>query len=320
MAGCSKNKEIDQTQKLDSSQAGDDTRLQDAYILKIGEETVYYNEAMVYVLLLKQEYEPSLGAEIWDYNTKEGSDFEDMAKQEVIDQITELKIIASKAKELGIELDGDEKGGALTAAKDHFNLITPKDKKTYGITLGTLEQIYRDNQLATKVYDITTSDVDTEVSDKEAKQVTIWQILLKTSSKDKEGNESLMEEEEKKVVLKKARNLLKKARETEDFQAFAKENTEDIKVEYTFGKGDMNKVIEDTSFGLKTNQLSGIVESEHGYHILYCVSDFNEDATADKKEDIIMDRQTKAFEEIYKEWLKGYSVTINKLVWEQIAF
>lgn len=320
VTGCQKEQKEEQTIDEESSQTEDDVLSEESYAITVGEETVYYNEAMVYVLLLKQEYEPSLGEEIWDYDTGEGISFEDKAKQEVIDEIIQLKIISSKAKELGIELDEDEKEEAIETATEHFNVITAEDKNKYGITLGTLDQVYRDNLLASKVFDITTSDTDTEVTDEEARQITIWQILIKTTKQDLNGEIISLTPDQKQDALKNARDLLKKAKKEKDLKTFAKENTEADKVEYTFGKGDMNKEVEEAAFGLKTGQFSGVVVSEEGYHILYCANDFDENATADKKEDIILERQTKYFQDAYKKWLVDYKVTVNQKVWNQVSF
>lgn len=319
VTGCQNGQNKEQTNKAKSSEE-EESQSQEPYAIKVGDETVFYNEIMVYVLLLKQQYEPSLGEQIWDYNTSNETRFEDMAKEEVMDEIIQLKIISNKAKELGIELDEDEKEEALETATEHFNVISDNDKEKYGITLGTLDKVYCDNLLASKVFDIKTSDTDTEVSDEEARQITVWQILIKTTKQDLNGEIIALTEEQQKDALKKAKNLLKKGKKEEDFKTFAKENTEADKVEYTFGRGDMNEEVEEAAFRLTTGQFSGVVVSEDGYHILYCVNDFDENATADKKEDIIMERQTRYFQEIYKEWLESYEVTVNDKEWNKVSF
>lgn len=320
ITGCQKEQKEDQKKDTEVALTDDEILSEDSYAIKVGEETVYYNEAMVYVLLLKQEYEPSLGEEIWDYDAGDGTRFADMAKQEVTDEIIQLKIISNKAKELGIELDEDEEEEALETATEHFNVISVEDKNKYGITLGTLNQVYRDNLLASKVFDIVTSDIDTEVSDAQARQITIYQILIKTTKQDLNGEIISLTPDQKQDALKETRKLLKKAKKEEDFKIFAKENTQADKVEYTFGKGDMNDAVEEAAFGLETGQLSGVIVSDEGYHIIYCANHFDENATADKKEDIILERQTKYFQDTYEKWQETYKVTINNKVWNQVTF
>ncbi|NMB42769.1 MAG: peptidyl-prolyl cis-trans isomerase, partial [Clostridiales bacterium] len=65
---------------------------------------------------------------------------------------------------------------------------------------------------------------------------------------------------------------------------------------------------------------SNIIESEDGYLILYCVDDYNEDATLAKKEEIIDDRQMNLFEELFETWQKDVKIELNKDVWDEITF
>lgn len=76
----------------------------------------------------------------------------------------------------------------------------------------------------------------------------------------------------------KAEDLLKRARSGEDFAKLANENTEDPgnKDEegkpkggfYEFGRGVMDKSFEEASFALQPGQISDIVETPYGYHII----------------------------------------------------
>jgi parvulin-like peptidyl-prolyl isomerase len=77
-----------------------------------------------------------------------------------------------------------------------------------------------------------------------------------------------------KVSRQKAEDLLKRARAGEDFDKLAKENSEEPGAKETggdlgwFGHGRMVKPFEDAAFALKDNEISDIVESPFGFHII----------------------------------------------------
>lgn len=318
MSGCSKEKAKSDDKKEETQVS--ESLTEDSLILKINKEEVYYNEAMIYMLMLKQEYEPSFGKEIWSFDQGDGRAFEAVAKDEIISEITQLEIICQEAEKLGITLNEDEKSEVKDAAAEHFGEITAEDAKKYGITLGDLESVYEENSLAKKVFDNITLDVDTEVSDEAAKQITVNQIYISTVSTDKDGNEITLDDEEKTKALKKAKALLKQAKEAEDFAIFAEKNTQHNQVEFTFGKGDAEDAIETAVFALKTGEISDIVKTDNGYYIFKCISDFDEDATAEKKEEIIVKRQEQAFAKTYKTWSKEFEIMLNSKVWDTVTF
>jgi parvulin-like peptidyl-prolyl isomerase len=77
-----------------------------------------------------------------------------------------------------------------------------------------------------------------------------------------------------KAARAKAEGLLARARAGEDFTKLANEFTEDPSGKGTggdlgwFGHGAMVKPFEDAAFALKPGELSGIVETQFGYHII----------------------------------------------------
>jgi parvulin-like peptidyl-prolyl isomerase len=93
-------------------------------------------------------------------------------------------------------------------------------------------------------------------------QVHVRHILLKTEGKDDA------------TVKAAAEGILAKAKAPgADFAKLATQYTEDEGSkdkggEYEFGRGQMVKEFEDASFGLKPDEISGLVKSEFGYHII----------------------------------------------------
>ena len=65
--------------------------------------------------------------------------------------------------------------------------------------------------------------------------------------------------------------MLARAKNGEDFDALIGEYNEDTAEPaggYTFGPGEMSEAFETASFGLGIDEISDVVETEHGYHII----------------------------------------------------
>lgn len=84
---------------------------------------------------------------------------------------------------------------------------------------------------------------------------------------------------EKQEKMKLAQSLLKRARANEDFAKLAKEYSDDPGSkdkggEYTFTRGEMIPEFESAAFSLQTNQISDIVTTVYGYHIIKLLEKF----------------------------------------------
>jgi peptidyl-prolyl cis-trans isomerase C len=81
------------------------------------------------------------------------------------------------------------------------------------------------------------------------------------------------EESQKKQARKKIEAIQKKVRKGEDFGSLAKANSEDSTAQREgdlgyFIRGQMVKPFEDAAFALKVGEVSGIVETQFGYHLI----------------------------------------------------
>jgi foldase protein PrsA len=312
---------VDISKEEDNEEQGNAGEL----IAMIGDTRVYYNEAMVYLKSIQENYEADYGNNIWSADILgNGETFGTMIKKEVMNQITELKIIRAKAEELEITLSEEELADANAYAKEHYEGLTDEDISKYLVTEELLQQVYADNLLAEKLFETLTINVDTEVADLDAKQITVQQILINGVDTDAEGNKVALSTEEKEAAFEKVKTLLEQAKTTEDFRALAEANSEADAIEYTFGRGqgpeEYSAAFEQAAFTLKTGQLSDIISTDYGWHILYCISDFNEDATIQVKENIIEQRRNEMFAKIYTEWSADYDVVVNSEAWDTVAY
>ncbi len=289
-------------------------------VVTVGDNKVYLDEAMVYANSVRYQYESMYGTDIWGVSLGETT-LEQQVKQSVIDQLTYLKICNDKAKELGITLTEDEKTEVDDLVKQFIESNEASEAPDKTITTELMTKVYTENYLANHVFEESTKDINTDVSDDEAKQITIQHLLVLTSTQNEDGTTTPFSDEEKAKALEKAEGFLADGKKAEDFKAFAEEKTEDPGgVEYTFGKGEMDPAFEEAAYALKTGEFSGVVETTYGYHILYCVSDFDADATATKKEEIINQKLQEEFGVIYEGWEPNYKVTVNDEVWNTVTF
>jgi len=112
------------------------------------------------------------------------------------------------------------------------------------------------------------------------KTASVRHILLLTQGKS---------DQEKAEVRKKIEDILVKAKAGEDFAALAKQFSEDPGSKdngglyENFGRGQMVKPFEDAAFSVPVGQISGVVETTYGYHIIQVV---------DRK------KETRPFEEV----------------------
>jgi peptidyl-prolyl cis-trans isomerase C len=117
-----------------------------------------------------------------------------------------------------------------------------------------------------KFYD----DTNNAAKFEQPEMVRASHILLMTQDPKTKQDLSQAEKEAKHKTME---GLLKRARAGEDFAKLAKENSEDPGSkdkggEYTFPRGQMVPEFEAAAFTLKTNEVSDIVTTQYGYHII----------------------------------------------------
>jgi foldase protein PrsA len=201
----------------------------------------------------------------------------------VLDRLIQLQLLRSKATE------ADKAAGKALAEKRFAEAKTRlgsedalnRQLKLLGASREEVLAQWTDNAIAETVVK---RELKVNVSDDDARKfyednpakfeepemVRASHILLMTTD-PKTGTE--LTDAQKAAKRKQLEDILKRARAGEDFAKLAKEYSEDAASkedggEYKFPRGKMVPEFETVAFSLQTNQISDIVTTRYGYHII----------------------------------------------------
>ncbi len=276
-------------------------------------------EAMTILVNVQNQYEMIFGKEIWGADLGAVS-LEENVKEIVLAQLAQIKSMNLLAQQHGVSLDDAEKEKAKEAAGVYYGSLKQIEKDTMEITQEEIEQLYAEYALAGKVYQYIIKDINPEISDDEARTITVQHIYFRTFTRDGTGQKIDYSEETKKDVRKSAEEVLKLAQQEDaDFEQLILEYSEDEQGTYSFGKGEAEQEFEEVAFNLETGEISEIVETAYGYHIIKCISTFNREETDANKIKIVEKRKEEVFGEEYEAFVENLTRDINEELWETVT-
>lgn len=301
------------------SKTPDRTEYMNETVVTIDGTGVGYREAMLYLESAKREYENAYGKGVWQYELEaDGTTLGEWVKEQTLERMIYIKIVCAQAKRLGIELDSEEKSYVAKRTEQYMEKAEYDTLAMYGIARKDVEQVYTDTALAQKLYDNITLNVDTDVSDAEAAQKHLQSLMLKNYHEDEVGTRTSLTVQELIATLDRFDYLYREAEETDDFYSLAYANTEDKEyLDIMVGKGDLPDELS-AAYNLKNGEAMQI-RTDNGYYLFYCVSEYDEDATIAKKEEIIATRQQEAFRDLYESWKADCKVELNETLWETMG-
>ncbi|MBT9791216.1 peptidylprolyl isomerase [Clostridium sp. MCC344] len=257
-------------------------------------------ETMVIVTTERLRYEELYTDKIWDVAVDEsGTTFEETLVNQIHDFLKELKTMSRMADEENVTLSGKERELVKQAAAQYMeNLKNAGD--SFEITRDVAESLYEDYWKAEKLVETLTENVNLEVSDSEAKVITVDEIVL--SDKDQADE-----------TLKKVRT------EGTDFMTVAKEVSEDQEIEKKISRGMRSEEYEQAAYALASGEISDVIGADGKYYILRCVSDYDEAATKIRKEEMVREKKNEAFYETYSEYAAKVHLAKDDSLWKNLS-
>lgn len=205
-----------------------------------------------------------------------------MLWNDALDWMISLKLLTQEAKRLDIKADSNEVRLALSNIKRRF----PNEQKFFealqqsNLTLEQFQinlaqeltvQKLLEQQIASQIKDVTDDEALKYYQDHgeelmQPEQIRVHHILFKVSE--------TADPEKVKAVEAKAQRVLDRIKKGEDFETLARQYSEDPASALRggnigfFSRGDMIKNFEDAAFALKVGQVSDLVRTQLGFHII----------------------------------------------------
>ena len=288
-------------------------------VFRIEKSSCRLSEIMIYLMNTKNQYEEVFGEEIWN-TSHEDITLEENIKDTVLAKIAKIKAMNLLAQEKGIVLDEEEKNKASKAAGEYYDSLNETELEQLAVTKELIVSMYEEYALANKVYEHLIADINPEISDDEARTITVQHILIKTYSMNESGERVPYTDQAKKEAYQLAREAWQKAMDGEDFAGLIAEYSEDTNATYSFGKGSYEQNFEEAAFNLSTDEISKIVETDYGYHIIKCISTFDREETDRNKVKIVEQRRKEVFKEKYTTFVNGLTRNLNTKLWDSVGF
>lgn len=268
----------------------------------------------------------------------------DQIKESVLENIEELVLIKQHAADYDVALDDEKKAEIEKIAQAYIDendekvraqIGASKEDVVYLLELQTIQDMMREPMA---------KDVDTEVSDDEAQQTTVTYLsLAKKTEEDLAADESAADES----VSDESVSEEAKAAQLEEANKEVKENAEktlaDLKASDNAAEADMTAIAAkyddtltaasgqfttndptDTTLDasvveavadLKDGEVCDkVIETDTHYYVVRVDKTFAKDETEAKKEQIVKDRKTEAYNNLIDTWKKEADIKVDDKV------
>lgn len=214
--------------------------------------------------IFKIQQEEINGPEIWEHEVN-GRKYIDFAKETVLDYIINETILLENAADLGVTASEEQVDQEIKQIKKDFE--SEEEFKEYIESQGLTEEYLRNNIRKTMILN--------NLSQELTKSVTVPEEELKSAYN--EIKDSMYSVKASHILIEdfeEAKKILERVKAGEDFNELAVEYSIDPSAKYNrgdlgyFSTGEMVPEFETAAFALEPGEVSDLVKTSYGYHII----------------------------------------------------
>lgn len=259
-------------------------------------------QAMIIITTERNRYRDIYGDEIWQVAVdSSGTTFQAYLLKGIHNYLDKWKVLNLLADNHQITLNGQEEEQLRRLSEAYFESLSEEDIAYMGVTMEDVSYMYKQYYRVNRVVDELTKDVKLEISDSEAKVITVQEIVL--------SSENAAQVAYAQVVT-----------EGTEFAAVARSYSEDQVIEKQVGRNERPAVYEEYVFDLEVDEISPIIMDNGIYYIVKCISDYDEGATLERKQRLALLRKDQAFRQIYDAFAEEHQIASQGAVWNNVTF
>ncbi len=230
-------------------------------IAKVNGENIYLESFTKNFVVVEKRYNEWYTENIWSQEIN-GKTVLEIVKGQVLDKLITEELIKQEADKKGIKVDEAKVEETYTTFKERLD----QDE--------TLKTFYAENNLDDE---FVKKQISMEMLVSEYEKTVIDELGLKGEKLDEITKDYVVQVRAKHILIKdetKAKEILEKAKAGEDFTTLAKENSEDPSAKDNngdlgfFPRNAMVPEFEEAAFSLNIGEISELVKTEYGYHII----------------------------------------------------
>jgi hypothetical protein len=196
--------------------------------------------------------------------------------------------------------------------------------------------VYRENEIARRVYEEMMVRSGIEVSDEDVRQTTIYDLVFEKYTVDASGKVKELSQDEQQAQYERAlqayNTLVNPVAESDNtnIEGLAEFYGASDSRYYTLSPAEIREMygdeITDMIYSLDDGTYSLVTESEYGYHIFYIQALTDREATDKLKQTEISSKQKAYFASYYDKWMKemdpdySFEKSVNDSVYNKIKF
>ncbi|MCD8082722.1 MAG: peptidyl-prolyl cis-trans isomerase [Clostridiales bacterium] len=266
-------------------------------------ETKPYTRPQIMLIVANERnrYRDVYTEQIWQVQADdEGTTFGEYLIGEIRSFLGQMQVMNLLADEQGLTLTSRERDSLKELAALYYASLTEADLDYIGADEDDVYTMYEAYYRANRLVDALTEDVDLEISDSEARVMTVQELTFDEPSAAQEA-------------------YLLATTEGADFSAVAASLTGEAASEILVGRGERSKEYDDAVFGMEDGQICEPFLDDGVWYLVRCVRDYEEKETLEREERLSLQRKNQAFRRSYDAFAAEHAATYDEAAWEDLS-